>query len=398
MRLASVLATVPYYRTANRVRVWGRLPFRRGPTIVVANHQHDLDSPVLTGWFDFCGPWRDPVFAVAGRRMFEPGFLAPQFPWLAPALRRVNLSPLFRALGLVPIENELASRAISSFAWIVRERYGNLAMREVFEQSALDRSGLGDARLADVLSAGNFRAGRTYVKVREVREPYRSEIARQTRARVDADLAQIEELVRGGATFHLTAEGRFTPDGRLGRFRHAFFRLAPLADVYLSAVSYDPFRSTRLPMLVRIVGPVGASDARLRLAAARPVVVSQLLGEYLLPAPPSFGRDEVAASVAAGVRALPHTLFVDPDLAHDPERVVDEALRTLVRLRILRRDGDGYRLGERRSHPRFPLAADMIAFQAAFFSETLDADRRLRGGAPPDGGGKTPGTEIVTSA
>ena len=149
-----------------------------------------------------------------------------------------------------------------------------------------------------------------------------------------------------------------------------------------------------IPAALRSRGLAGIPPAQsemelLRLAAARPVVVSQLLAEYL-SAHAAFSRDEVARAVAARVRSLPTTLFVDPDLARDPERLVDQSLRELLRLRILVRDGENYRLGPGRTAPSFPLADDIVAYQAAFFAETLAADAALRAlAAPPPlvGGG-----------
>jgi len=390
LQFAAICATIPYYHTVNRIRKWGRLPSRRGPTIVLANHQGDLDSPVIVMRLIAERPLREPVLSVAGRRMFEPGFMVKDSPpWLHPFLRRVDASPLFAAIGLQPMENELGSRALSSYAWIVRERHGDMPIEQAFEDSALAKSGLHGIRLSDVLSPQHFAAGKTYVKTREVREPYRSEIARQTRDRVEADLASVEDLVRRGATFHLTPEGRFSRDGKLYRFRATFWRLAPIAAIYLSPIAFDPFRSKRPQMLIRILGPVEAAQARLQLAAARPVVVSQLLAEYLT-AHASFSRDDVSHAIAARVRSLPTTLFVDPDLARDPERLVDQSLRELLRLRILVRDGENYRLGPARTAPSFPLADDIVAYQAAFFAETLEADAALRAlAAPPPlvGGG-----------
>ena len=226
---------------AHRIRKWGRLPRRRGATLVIANHQHELDVEAIVTWLSFEGPWRDPVFSAAGRRMFEPGFMVKDLPWAAPLLRRFDPSGLFGALGLNPIENELGSRPLSSFAWSVRKRHGNLPLAEVFEPAALARAGLEHETLKDLLSKRLYAAGKTYASLTEIRRPYRDEIRAETRADIDADLARLEHLVRNGATFFLTPEGRYSTDGRLDRFRAAYNRLSPLADVYLAACSCNVF-------------------------------------------------------------------------------------------------------------------------------------------------------------
>ena len=90
---------------------WGRIPRRRGPTLVIADHQHDLESmTIVSTTFVEWSFWRDAIFTAGSPRMYEPGFLATRFPWLGFLLRRVDAGPLFMALGLLPLENELDSR------------------------------------------------------------------------------------------------------------------------------------------------------------------------------------------------------------------------------------------------------------------------------------------------
>lgn len=372
------MAMMPYVNTAYRIRKWGRLPFRRGPTLVIANHQHDLETMAIVMWLSFEGPWRDPTFAASGRRMFEPGFLAQRIPWLAPVLRRVDATPLFRALGLDPIENELGSRPFSSFAAGVHSRHGDLLLDDVFEVAALEHAGLRGGRISDLLTARHVRNARTYATMRDLRKPFRDEIRAETRVLLDEDLARMENQLARGATLFLTPEGRYTRDGRMGTFREAFRRLAPLADVFMTPVSYDPFRGRRLSMLFRVTGPVERSAAAHELAAARPVTVSQMLADWLSSGATRFSFDDAVSSVNRGLRALPRGLFVDPELRGDAQRVVRDALATMTRLGFLRAEGASYRRGDRSVHPRFPAVADMLAFQARFFAETLEAERRRK--------------------
>jgi hypothetical protein len=221
----------------------------------------------------------------------------------------------------------------------------------------------------------------------EIRNPYRDDVRAQTRARLDADLQALEHLVRSGATFFITPEGRYTTDGRMGRFRAAYDRLAPLAQVYIVPCSYDVFRGRRFSLLYRIIGPVPAAEARDLLPAARPVTTSQLVAEFVAGANGAFTETAVIAAVERRLAGLPTSLFVDPELRADPARVVREALAKMVRLRILEPADAGYRLAPVRVHPKFPRVTDIVAFQVAFLGETLAADERVRAWPPEVGGG-----------
>jgi MFS family permease len=375
LRFSAVTTNFAWDHLAYRVRGWGKIPRRRGPTLIVANHQHDLESmTIVTATTVRSGPWRHPIFTASSRRMYEPGFMAERLPWLRGLLRRVNAGPLFVTLGMLPIENELGSRAVSALAWSVQRRHGPLPVQEVFEErvAALFPP---EAQTSDLRSARCFAQSRTVVKVATLREPYRREILEETRANIERDLALMEDVVRRGGTFYLTPEGKYSIDGRIGPMRGAIDRLAPLATIYLVGVSYDPFVSAKLSMLYRVVcfGPLGDGGMpRLvgTLAAIRPVVVSQLLGEWLVSAP-DFDASEACAAVARRLSQLPPALFVDPELRRNSERLVSAALPRMVEWKILDRDEDRYRLAARRRHPQFPFVEDIVAYQARFLEETL---------------------------
>jgi len=135
VRFAAYASTILIDRVTYRLRFFGSIPRRRGATIVLANHQHDLEGEAIVGevgsrW----GPWRHPIYMVNSRRMFEPGFLAARLPALRGLLRNFNAAPLFEALGMMPLENELSSRAISGLAWSVQKRHGPLPLADVFDE------------------------------------------------------------------------------------------------------------------------------------------------------------------------------------------------------------------------------------------------------------------------
>jgi MFS family permease len=376
LRLVAVLTNFAWDHLAYRVRSWGRVPRRRGPTLIVANHQHDLESmAIVTTTTVQSGPWRHPVFTASSRRMYAPGFMATRLPWLRFVLRRINAGPLFIALGMLPIENELSSREIGPIAWALERRHGRLLMSDLFDEriAALFPAG---ATTSDLWRRDCFAQSRRYVKVATLCEPYRREILDETRANIEQDLGLMEDVVRRGGTFYLTPEGKYSIDGRIGSMRGAVERLAPLATIYLAGVSYDPFVSQRLSMLYRIVcfGPLradGMASLTRTLAAVRPVVTSQLLAAWLASHDVPFTADEACAAVAQALTTLPAALFVDPELRRDPGWMVRAALPLMAAWKILEREGGRYRVGSQRRHPQFPFVDDIVAFQANFLAETL---------------------------
>jgi MFS family permease len=380
LRTASVIANYAWDHLAYRVRRWGKLPRRRGPTLIVANHQHDFESPaIVTTATVESGSWRHPVFTASSRRMYEPGFLATRLSWLSVFLRRVNAGPLFVSLGMLPIENELSSRELAAFAWAVARRHGPLPLTEIFDERVSSRFPAG-ATSSDLGRRRFFAEAHRVVRVSTVREPYRREILDETRAQVEFDLIRMEDVVRRGGTFYLTPEGHYSTDGRMLLMRGAAERLAPLATIYVVGVSYDPFVARRFSMLYQMVryGPLDPQrdDKKLTtlsktLAAIRPVVTSQLLGKWLDGRDGEFTAGEAIAAVQAQLLALPPQLFVDPELRRSPAAMVRRALPLMTRWKILE-FGDGrYRLGVVRRHPQFPFVGDIVAYQARFLEETI---------------------------
>jgi MFS family permease len=372
VRFAAVTSNYVWDHLAYRVRFWGRLPRRRGATLLIANHQHDFESPAIVSTTTVhSGSWRDPIFTASSHRMYEPGFFADRIPWLAFLLRRLNAGQLFMTLGMLPLENELGSRALAAFAYSVQRRHGPLPIVDVFEERVASRFPP-ETKTSDLWRREFFERARTVVKLNTVREPYRREILQETRADVDADLARLEDVVRRGGTFYLTPEGRYTIDGRMLPMRGAVERLAPLATIYLFGVSYDPFVSRRLSMLYRIV-PLGDAPMTKKLAAIRPVVASQLLGAWLYQrgeAP--FTAQEACDAVRARLAALPPQLFIDPELQAKPDVLVRAALPLMVQWQILEKTDGTYVLAPRRHHPQFPFVRDILEYQDAFLSETIE--------------------------
>lgn len=371
LRWTAVASNYAFVRIAYRIRHWGRIPRKRGPTLIVANHQHDLESMtiVTTTGVEY-GPWRHPIFTASSRRMYEPGFLAVRLPWLSRVLRPFNFGPLFIVLGMLPLENQLASRELFSLAWSLQQRHGPLSLSDAFDERVAAAFPPG-TKTSQLLEPQFFGEARRVVKITAVREPYRKEILDATRASIEADFARMEDVVKRGATFYLTPEGRYSLDGRIGPMRGAVDRLAPLATVYVVGVSYDPFVAARLSMLFRYARLRDRAALTQTLAATRPVVTTQLLSAWLEHRSDAFTERDAVAGVAERLAALPPTLFVDPELRRDPGRLVRAALPPMAGWRILERVSGAYRLGTQRQHPQFPMVDDIVAYHARFLEETV---------------------------
>lgn len=367
-----------YYWMAYRVRSWGRLPWRRGATLVLCNHQHDLDTTVTIIEMSLAGPWNAPIYSAGSRRMFEPGFMATRLPWLRSWLRRLDGTTLFTALGILPIENELRTRSLASLAWWVYARHGEVPLTHVFRAEVLARL---DARAATTTVGALFgerwfkAAQGMRVSIKAMLDPYRREIILQTRSHIEPDYQRLEKALAAGNTLFLTPEGRYSANGGMNRLRDALTRLRPLAQsIYLLAVSYDVFVGKRLSALFRIVPPADLSDLDASMRAPRPVTVSQLLASWIVEAGrSSFTAVGASAGVHYRLQTLPQGAFVDPELRRDPQRMVEAALEGAKRLGILVARRGMLHLTSQRRHPQFPLVADMIEYQARFFGETKAA-------------------------
>lgn len=373
MRFLAVTTNYTWNHLAYRVRNFGNLPRRRGATLIVANHQHDLESMSIVGTTTVTrGSWRHPIYTASGRRMYEPGFLAVRLPWARWMLRRVNAGPLFQQLGMLPLENFLSSREIASLAYSVQRQHGVKLLSDIFEPRVASLFPE-TTTTNDLWHKTNFDRAHTTVKLTTLREPYRREVLDETRKYIGEDLERMENVLRGGGTFYLTPEGVYSLDGKIGPMRGAIDRLAPLATVYLCGVSYDPFVSKRLSLLYRVARLDDKSKLVQTLASLRPVTASHLLSAWLNQRSEPFSLDDAVAAVDERLRALPPNIFVDPELKRDPRRLVAAALPLMSdEWGILERVGsDRYTLAVVRFHPQFPGVKDIIAFNVNVIEETI---------------------------
>lgn len=374
LRIAAALCVAGYTRTAYRIRSWGRLPAKRGPALLIANHQVELDLMHPFASLVLRGGRRTPGIAASAKLMYEPGFMAVRIPWLWRMLKDVNLGWLFEGLGLLPLENELQSRSIARWAWGAQQRHGVLPLREIFKEPALQATGFADGTTEDLFTAQLFkRAQETHVRLSDLNLRFRKEAFDEMKEGVERDLQRFEDAVTRGATFFVTPEGEYTTTGAMLPFRGIWDRMLPhVEEIFVAGISYDPFVGRRLAQFYRITQARSKETALADLKAARPVTTSALIAEWLISRSATFTQEDAANAIEARVRSLPRELFVEPRLARAPRRMAVLAVQRMLKLGILESSGERYRLSERRTHPRFPNVEDIVAFQARFFGETLE--------------------------
>jgi hypothetical protein len=389
--LATVLTIRQLYGPARiRVRQWGALPARRGPAVLITNHQHEDEGETVVRRMFLLHPWK-PLVVVNSRRTFERGFFAARFPRTAPFLRNFNPSGFFECLSVLPVENMLFSRPLTSLADEILAGCGDVMLDDVLPDDVLGELGLAGRHVSELWSSAKlFAAGQTRVKLSQLRQPYRKYALDTFRLTAARDIEAIVQRVREGATFYVTPEGDYSRTGRLHPLRRGIVdAVLPVADAWLCAIAYDPFRGRRLSMLYRVLRPADLNDLDASLAAARPVTTSALLSSFLLERVEPFACDDAVRGVKAGLRAIPENVFVDPEL-RDTGAVVREALAKLVKRGTLVLEGEYYRLTDRRADPRFPHLDDMLTFQRNMLDETLEAAAQLAAGPGADAPTPTP--------
>lgn len=373
LRLAAAACVHAYVNSAYRIRRFGELPRNLGPALVIANHQIEIDPMPAISAIALNGAWRRPFCAASARLLHEPGFMAIRAPWLGSAFNGVNFSPLFNALGFLPIENELKSRTMLRWAYSVQRLHGALPLDRVFLPAVLQRFGTYGLKTKDLFRPQHFaRAQQILVKLSELRLEHRQEQVEVTRALVERDLERLETYLRHGAMIYVTPEGDYSRDGTMLPFRGIWDRLAPLAkDVYLAAVSYDPFTSARLVQIYRIARLRDRTNVAFELKRARPVTTSSVLSAWLLECDGPFTVQQAIEGVRERLSRLDSEIFVDPQLLRDPPRLVHSAIARMAERRILQNGGNWYALAALRRHPSFPRVEDIVAFHARFFAETI---------------------------
>ncbi len=300
--------------------------------------------------------------------MYEPGFFALRMPWLAPLMRNVNAGPLFVALGMLPLENELSSRPLRSIALALRARARRSSARARISRGCAGGAPAGRARRSRIFShRRTSRPARRACGSRTCSSRTGASSMTALRAGVDEDIARIAGVVSRGATFFVTPEGFYSTDGRMRPLKGIVEHLAPIASVRFAAIAFDPFRGRRLSMLYRIVEPADPRDLATSLAAARPVTTSALLAQWLLAVESAVRAQRSARRRRAPARRAPARRVRRSRAARRSGPVRGRSARSAARARDRSsRDGGRYRLAATRRDARFPGVADIVATKRAF--------------------------------
>jgi hypothetical protein len=363
-----------FTHSANRIRMWGRLPRRRGSALVISNHQNELDLMPFTALGFLTASFRSPFLAATAKLLFEPGFMAVRFPSLWRVLRNLNMNGFFLSIGLLPIENELQSRSIARWAWSIERLHGVLPLEDIFKAPVIERYGLQSLTTRDLFRAKYFQTAQdAYLRITELQSVYGKEQLDVSRRGVEEDLNAFEDAVRRGATLYVTPEGGYTVTGAALPFRGIWERLEPLAqEIYIAAISYDPF-APKFSQLYHVVPLQRREHAEDELRVARAVTVSALLSGWMIDRTETFTEADAIGAVRESLRTLPPGVFVDPELARAPDLVTRRAIDSMLRLKILEQTGSELALAAERKHPNYPAVDDIVAFQARFIGETLAA-------------------------
>jgi MFS family permease len=383
LRFLIALGLVVYLACACRFLVFGRIPGHKRSTLIISNHLHDSDGMAVPPLLVLRAPLRRPLRFIASQRLFEPGFLTTRFPLLLRLANRVNMGPLFYALGARPIENQPLSRPLASYAYDILRLHGNLPADKVFSAEALRRvQAPAGTKLENLWDPSVLPAAQQPASLVDLREPYRSEFRFRGRDVIRSQLDALEQEMKAGAVLYLAPEGRLSQDGYLCRFRLALSRLLALSrERALIGISYDPFARRRLSVFLRFAPWLPHVDAAVQLRAVRPVTLSQLLCDWLLEnKPEQFTAEQAAGAVLDRLQHLPPGAFLVPELRRSRRigRLVLRALAIMARQGVLLREDGGFRFGTVRACRTFPNVPDMLAFQRNTFRDIVAALNELQ--------------------
>src|SRR5208282_4459392 len=107
-----------------------------------------------------------------------------------------------------------------SLAEEVRSAHGDLTLETILPEDVVARLDLSGRTLTDLWKTTYFLRAQATVKLGNLKQPYRREALENFRRTMNADIADIVEHVRAGATFYLTPEGDFSRVGRMHVMRN----------------------------------------------------------------------------------------------------------------------------------------------------------------------------------
>ncbi|PSR36330.1 MAG: hypothetical protein C7B44_09610 [Sulfobacillus thermosulfidooxidans] len=364
--LVYILVT-PYVRIRYRVHVTGKVPAHPQALLVVGNHGQDIEGLVVPLLLFRTQPWGSRVISAGSQRLFEPGFFTTRLParwgyWFS----AFNVGPILWRLGVRPIENQPLFRPITSWAYHIFQTQGNLLASAVFTEKALTsfavaRTNKAQLRLRDLWQARYARLSTCPVSVTALQEPYRHQMRQQLAMHIRQQIAELLNDVRDGDILYLTPEGRYTQDGRVGRFRMLWtVAQQHIPEVVGMATAYDVLRPGPLHVWMRWTERMKASWAQTILRARRPITASHVVA---VAVDGMADESSAMARAKALIAEIPANAQVASDLATRPDEVLTRALHFLW----LR-----HQLGVV-SDPRLPRVPDLLQYYRNQWDETLAA-------------------------
>lgn len=343
-------------------------PFRLAPgSLIASNHQRDVDGPMLgivlarRRGLHFEST---PPFYATREDLFQPGILSRlTVHWPEPVSRllgRISLAWFF------PLGRTEPMRRVREFT-----------LGETLR--ALCDEGCGDDDCCTLLNARGRREtalspGACSVQaaldrrelpleawwgLRRLALPAFRKLAPAFRAVVDAQLAHFANRVDRGFCVYFSPEGSISMNGRFGRIRAGFYRLAHATAtppwIQPMALGYDTLAPGRSRVVIRIGDRFRADtsldrrafDAALqrRILDTAPITPSHLLARFLLHGPQTFTARDLAEWLARSVATLrTRGASLDPLFARtEVARLASARLRWLRRKRLVARDGNGFR-------------------------------------------------------
>ena len=321
------------------------------------------------------------------RRTFETGFIARALPWTAWFTRGVNLSGLWARYGIFPIENHLFSRPLISLAEELRASHGDLAARgyPAGRNSRVARR-MNGLRIGDLWKLEHFMARQGWVKVAQLKQPYRREVLENLRAD-DAARHRRHRGVRCGPARRSTSRRKATsarrphaPDAR--RHRRGARAASPTCGCAPSRTIRSKGGGSRDAVPRGQAYPASPTSGR-ELAAARPMTTSALLAPFLRDGPETFAARRCRARRArtfGGFAARQRIRGPRTARAIRSAAVVNACSRRFAQTR--HPGAEERRLSPDRPQPndaRFPHVADMIRLSG---QHARGDDGVGRGGSP----------------
>ena len=334
-------------------------------SLIVSNHQRDVDGPMLGNVLARRRGLRfegTPPFYATREDLFRPGILSRlTVHWPAPLsalLGKISLAWFFPLGRTEPMRRVREFTLGETLRALVDAGLGESDCTTLLNARGQRELAAGHVTISDCLARANPAVLEHWWGVRRLKVSALEAIAPAFRAAIGAQLAHFARRVDRGCCVYFSPEGTISMDGHFCRTREGLFRLVHLATkppwIQPMALGYDTLGPGRSRVIVRIGQHFRADtalarrafDATLRNTILQlvPVTPSHLLARWLLHGPRSFTREDLAGWMVRTCTAL-RTAHpsIDPLFARKgANAIVDARLRWLEREDLIVRRGDAY--------------------------------------------------------